>query len=235
LICLGILLLVAGGILLRGAVGLATPLRLTPAIIGLWCARAIGAGVGRSAIATWRGTADIAVANVVGSNISTSASSWVLPLIRPLTIWATRSLDTRHGVGDTHVRRGGRDRLVSGWTTLFLATYVGFTAYMVSLVRQRMSVGECRSLEAKSEAGRNRQPSTRAWVASPCSAQASFCSAAARRRRSPARWHCRGTRHDRARDRPDHVAAGTGLPEVVTSLVSSIRGRDDVAIGNVIG
>ena len=31
------------------------------------------------------------------------------------------------------------------------------------------------------------------------------------------------------------VAAGTGLPEVVTSLVSSVRGRDDVAIGNVIG
>lgn len=31
------------------------------------------------------------------------------------------------------------------------------------------------------------------------------------------------------------VAAGTGLPEVVTSLVSSYRGRDDVAIGNVMG
>ena len=31
------------------------------------------------------------------------------------------------------------------------------------------------------------------------------------------------------------VAAGTGLPEVVTSLVSSVRGRDDIAIGNVIG
>ena len=31
------------------------------------------------------------------------------------------------------------------------------------------------------------------------------------------------------------VAGGTRLPEVVTSLVSSIRGRDDVAIGNVIG
>jgi cation:H+ antiporter len=31
------------------------------------------------------------------------------------------------------------------------------------------------------------------------------------------------------------VAAGTGLPEVVTSIVSSFRGRDDVAIGNVIG
>jgi cation:H+ antiporter len=31
------------------------------------------------------------------------------------------------------------------------------------------------------------------------------------------------------------VSAGTGLPEVVASLVSSIRGRSDVAIGNVIG
>ena len=31
------------------------------------------------------------------------------------------------------------------------------------------------------------------------------------------------------------VAAGTGLPEVVASMVSSIRGRGDVAIGNVIG
>jgi cation:H+ antiporter len=31
------------------------------------------------------------------------------------------------------------------------------------------------------------------------------------------------------------VSAGTGLPEVVSSLVSSVRGRSDVAIGNVIG
>jgi cation:H+ antiporter len=31
------------------------------------------------------------------------------------------------------------------------------------------------------------------------------------------------------------VSVGTGLPEVVASLVSSIRGRSDVAIGNVIG
>jgi len=31
------------------------------------------------------------------------------------------------------------------------------------------------------------------------------------------------------------VSAGTGLPEVVASLVSSVRGRSDIAIGNVIG
>jgi cation:H+ antiporter len=31
------------------------------------------------------------------------------------------------------------------------------------------------------------------------------------------------------------VSAGTGLPEVVASVVSAIRGRSDIAIGNVIG
>lgn len=31
------------------------------------------------------------------------------------------------------------------------------------------------------------------------------------------------------------VAIGTSLPEIVTSAVASYRGRDDVAIGNVIG
>ena len=31
------------------------------------------------------------------------------------------------------------------------------------------------------------------------------------------------------------VSIGTSLPEIITSLVSSLRGRSDVAIGNVIG
>lgn len=31
------------------------------------------------------------------------------------------------------------------------------------------------------------------------------------------------------------MAAGTSLPEIVTSLVSVARGRDDVALGNVVG
>src|SRR5690606_6319909 len=31
------------------------------------------------------------------------------------------------------------------------------------------------------------------------------------------------------------VAAGTSLPEVATSLIASIRGQRDIAIGNVVG
>jgi cation:H+ antiporter len=72
LIALGIALLVLGGeVLLRGAVGLATLLRLTPAVIGLTVVAA-GTSVPElavSGVAALQGQTDIAVANVVGSNI----------------------------------------------------------------------------------------------------------------------------------------------------------------------
>ena len=72
LVLLGLVLLVIGGeALLRGAVGLATLLRLTPAVIGLTVVAA-GTSVPElavSAIAAIQGKTDIAVANVVGSNI----------------------------------------------------------------------------------------------------------------------------------------------------------------------
>ena len=80
LIALGIILLVAGGeTLLRGAVGLATLLRLTPAVIGLTVVAA-GTSVPElavSGVAAYQGKVDIAVANVIGSKLSlTSRSSW---------------------------------------------------------------------------------------------------------------------------------------------------------------
>ena len=72
LVLLGLVLLVIGGeALLRGAVGLATLLRLTPAVIGLTVVAA-GTSVPElavSAIAAIQGKTDIAVANAVGSNI----------------------------------------------------------------------------------------------------------------------------------------------------------------------
>src|SRR3712207_1811715 len=71
-IVVGLILLVAGGeVLLRGAVGLATLARVTPAVIGLTVVAA-GTSVPElavSATAAVRGSTDIAVGNVVGSNI----------------------------------------------------------------------------------------------------------------------------------------------------------------------
>jgi cation:H+ antiporter len=90
LIAFGIVLLVGGGeILLRGAVGLATLLRLTPAVIGLTVVAA-GTSVPElavSGVAAYQGNSDIAVANVVGSNIfNITIILGGCALIRPLSI-----------------------------------------------------------------------------------------------------------------------------------------------------
>lgn len=69
---IGLVLLVVGGeALLRGAVALATLMRLTPAVIGLTVVAA-GTSVPElpvSLFAGLRGSSDISVGNVVGSNI----------------------------------------------------------------------------------------------------------------------------------------------------------------------
>ncbi len=79
LVLLGVLLLVGGGeALLRGAVGLAQKFRLTPAVIGLTVVAA-GTSVPElavSALAAMRGAPDLAVGNVVGSNLVTLPGSW---------------------------------------------------------------------------------------------------------------------------------------------------------------
>src|SRR6187200_2032110 len=90
LIVLGLLLLVAGGeSLLRGAVGIATLARLTPAVIGLTVVAA-GTSVPElavSATAALQGKVDITVGNVVGSNIFNATFILGLAaLINPLVI-----------------------------------------------------------------------------------------------------------------------------------------------------
>src|SRR5574338_313279 len=75
---IGLVLLAFGGdLLLRGAVGLAHSFKLTPAIIGLTVVAA-GTSVPElavSMVAAWNGKPDIAVGNVVGSNIFNIAAT----------------------------------------------------------------------------------------------------------------------------------------------------------------
>jgi cation:H+ antiporter len=88
---LGLLLLAAGGeALLRGAVGLATQLRLAPAVIGLYSGRRRTSRFPNSPSVPsrrHRGSADIAVANVVGSNIfNISVIVGLCAVLRPMPI-----------------------------------------------------------------------------------------------------------------------------------------------------
>lgn len=244
LIVLGLLLLVLGGeILLRGAVAIATLLRLTPAIIGLTVVAA-GTSVPEMAVGVFaavEGNTDIAVGNVVGSNIFNIAFIIGLAaLIRPLVITGnTIKLEYPVMALVTLMCLAVCQDGIINWldAVLFLSMYVGFTAYMVSLVRQQMSAAEARKFSGEVEALAEPAGRHLGALASLAlivlgsillagGAQSTVVGAVAVAQELGLSERVIGL---------TIVAMGTSLPEVVTSLVASYRGRDDVAIGNVIG
>jgi cation:H+ antiporter len=243
LIVLGIVLLVLGGeALLRGAVGLATILRLTPAVIGLTVVAA-GTSVPElavSASAAYQGKADIAVANVVGSNIfNITVIVGLCALIRSVSItgntikleYPVLALVTLLCL--VIMQDGEINRLDAA---LCLAVYVGFTAYLVSLVRQQVTLVESQELTAEvveltPQATRPRGRVCVLLVA----AGAVLLTGGAHATVTGAADLARLLGWSERMIGLTIVSAGTGLPEVVASVVSSARGRSDIAIGNVIG
>lgn len=229
----GMLLLVGGGeALLRGAVGLAQLAKLTPAVIGLTVVAA-GTSVPElavSLVAAWEGQQAVAVGNVVGSNIfNIAAILGLTALLRPFIVgrdtikieFPFLAFVTALCIAlcyDGEVSRS--DGL------LFIALYCGFTAYLVTLVRRRVS--------GESTAGPESAP--------PPYLCAIYLTIGIALLAYGASITVDGAvRLGRLLGMSEHiigltiVAIGTSLPEVVTSLVSAFRGRADVAIGNVIG
>lgn len=243
LIVLGIVLLVVGGeTLLRGAVGLAALLRLTPAVIGLTVVAA-GTSVPElavSGIAVYQGKPDIAVANVVGSNIFNIAFILgMCALIRPLAItgntirleYPVLALVTLLCL--VIAQDGEINRLDAA---LCLAVYVGFTAYLVSLVRQQVTAAEAQELKAEVKELTPSEERPRAWVClALVSGGAALLAGGAHATVTGAADLARLLGWSERVIGLTIVSIGTGLPEAVASLVSSVRGRSDVAIGNVIG
>ena len=243
LMAVGVALLVLGGeTLLRGAVGLATLLRLTPAVIGLTVVAA-GTSVPElavSAIAAHQGKSDIAVANVVGSNIfNIAVIVGMCALIRPIAITGNTTrleypvLALVTLLCYVIARDGTISRLDA---SLVLAVYVGFTAYLLRLVRQQVTASEARELGAAVRELSPPQHPPRTWVClALVGAGVALLGAGAHSTVTGAVGVARVLGWSERLIGLTIVSAGTGLPEVVASLVSSARGRSDVAIGNVIG
>ena len=246
LIILGIVLLLAGGeTLLRGAVGLATLLRLTPAVIGLTVVAA-GTSVPElavSATAALQGKTDIAVANVVGSNIfNITVILGLCAVICPLAI-----------TGNTIKLEYPVLAVVTllcvvvaqdGWigrldAALFLCIYVAFTLYLVALVRKQVSASEARELTTEVNEltpAVSAVPRPRAWIClALVGAGAALLGGGAHSTVTGAVQLARLLGWSERMIGLTIVSIGTGLPEVAASLVSSVRERGDVAIGNVIG
>jgi len=240
LIGVGLVLLGGGGeALLRGAVALASLLRLPPAIIGL---TVVAAGTSLpelsvSVLAGLRNQPDIAVGNVVGSNIfNITFILGVCALIRPLAITGN-SIRLEYpvlAVVTLMTLALAQDGVLNGLDGLLcLVIYVLFTIYMVTLVRGQVGETEEGELAAEVQelASRPRLLSSLGWIGMGVITLGVGASLTVNGSIGLARLAGLSERVIGL----TIVAAGTSLPEVVASLVSTIRGRDDIAIGNVIG
>ncbi len=238
----GLALLVFGGeALVRGAGGIALLLRVTPAVVGL---TVVAAGTSmpelvvsvRAAVA---GSPGLAMGNIVGSNIfNIAAILGIVALVRPLRIggntvrleWPVMFL----AAVQLHLlaRDGLLDRLEGAFLALAI---VAFTAYSVWIARRAGTAEQSEFAESARTPGG--APGRAAWlrnvgaVVVGVAALAVGASLLVRGSVSLARtWGVSETVIGLT-----IVAAGTSTPELVTSLVAAFRGRDDVAVANVVG
>lgn len=227
--------------MLRGAVGLARLMRLSPAVIGLTVVAA-GTSVPElavSLVAAGEGRTDLVVGNVVGSNIfNLTVVVGLAALIRPATIGGTTiTLEYPVLLLVTLGFAALADRpSISRFDGVFLmAGYVAFTAYAESLVRGQLTSDERQELAAETQA---RTPvGRRSWLVSAALVAGGSALLAIGADRTVAGAITIG----QALGMSDRligltvVGIGTGLPEIVTSAVASFRGHSDVAVGNVVG
>jgi len=234
---LGLVLLVAGGeVLVRGASALAAAFRISPLVIGLTVV-AFGTSapeLGVSLQAALTGNADVAIGNVVGSNIVNllvvlGASAIVAPLIVssqlirldvPLMILAcigmwVSSLDGVISRGEGAVM------------------FVSLLVYIVYSIR----ASRRETVEVAEQAGEGAESGIKHLAI-----QAGLLIGGLVMLSFGARFLVEGAIAIATSLGVSQlvigltvVAVGTSLPEVVTSLVAAYRGQRDIAVGNVVG
>ncbi|MDP3811693.1 MAG: calcium/sodium antiporter [Hydrogenophaga sp.] len=238
----GLLALVVGAsLLVRGASKLALSYGISPLVVGLTVV-AFGTSAPEVAVsvgAALDGRVDIAVGNVVGSNIFNvllilGVSALIVPLVVniqlirqevPIMIGASLlllllSLDGQIGLLDS---------------ALLLALLVAYTAFLVVQSRRETRAAQDEYTEAL-------KPATAAtWDRSPL-VQIGLIIAGLGALVLGAQWLVEAAvTFAKALGVSDLVigltivAAGTSLPEVATSITAAIKGERDIAVGNVVG
>lgn len=240
LFAIGLVLLVKGADwLVKGASQVAAAAGVSSLVIGLTVV-AFGTSAPELAVsvqAAWRGDADMAVGNVVGSNLFNvlviiGLSAAIVPLVVaqqlvrrdvPLMIFVSVAL-----LGMAVDGRIGR---LDG--AMLFAGIVGYTVYVV-----RASRRESKAVEAEYEAefggeAAKKEPMWKSvglivlglamlvkgsdWLVGGAVAFAEWLQI------------------DKVVISLTIVSAGTSLPEVATSLTAALKGERDIAVGNVVG
>lgn len=239
LLLAGLVLLILGAeALVRGASRLAAAAGITPLIVGLTVV-AFGTSAPELAVSTGSalaGQAGIAVGNVVGSNIFNVLFILGLSaLIVPLTVSAQLiRLDVPIMIGCSVALLGlGLDgRLSRPEGALLFGALLTYTALLINQGRRQTAAG--RTADSQAGVGPARPVS---WPANAAlvvgglgllvlGSQWLVGSAVAIAQALGVSELVVGL---------TVVAAGTSMPEVVTSLVAAVRGERDIAVGNVVG
>lgn len=231
-------LAVGGEFLVRGAVAVALRLHITPAVVGL---TVVAAGTSMpelvvSVMASLRGNPDVAIGNVLGSNIfNLGFVLGTCALIVPLP--ATRSAARIEypflvavTLGSIVVMLGGINRVEGA---MLLGLLVAFLWFMIRRAR--------RDPEARAEAQAlldAEGPSSGARFL----LDIAFLVGGFVALRYGAAWVVEGATSIAASMGVSQrvigltvVAMGTSLPEFASSLVAAARGRTDLAVGNIVG
>lgn len=235
-------LVVGGEFLVRGASRLAAALGVPSVVIGLTVV-AFGTSTPELAVslkAAWSGNADIAVANVVGSNVFNVL--FILggcALLSPLVIHSqmiSREVPIMVGVS-LLLFAFGANGTISHWEGGLL--FVGIVAYTTWLVREALAKKrENRRLEKEFEQELAPVKNSR----SPLAISLALVAGGLAVVMLGADWLVTGAvRMAQSLGVSDTVigltivAAGTSLPEVVASVMATIKGERDIAVGNVVG
>lgn len=248
LVVLGLILLAGGGeALVRAATTIAEMAGVTPAVVGLTVV-AMGTSLPEltvSVMAALEGQPDLAVGNVVGSNIFNIAGALgVTAIVVSLPVHGNAVrlewpfMFVASVICLLLSRDAYLDRLEGGF---FLVSLALFTAYTVRLARRDVGPAEARELaeavEARDiDASPPRRGPPRAFVTLlVLGVGLAALVAGGRFLVDGASTLARIAGLTERVIGLTIVAAGTGAPELATSLVAAWRGRTDVAVANMIG
>lgn len=236
----GLVLLVVGAEgLVRGASRLAGAMGISPLIIGLTVV-AFGTSAPELAVSlqsTLQGQADIAVGNVVGSNIFNvlfilGVSALIIPLVVDQQLIR---LDVPLLIGVSFLAWWmSADGVLERWEGALL--FAGLITYIVFLVRKSRRESQSVQEEYAGEYSATVQ-GWQGWVINLALVVVGLGLLV-----WGSRWMVAGaTSLARALGLSELVigltivAVGTSLPEVATSVLAAIRGERDIAVGNAIG
>lgn len=237
----GLVLLIGGAeILVRGATRLATALGISPLVIGLTVV-AFGTSAPELAVtiqSAWVGQSDIALGNIVGSNICNILFILGLSaLITPLVVSQKLiRLDVPLMIGLSFLMWFmGLDGLINRWDgAILFAGIIIYTTWSIMQSRQEnRKIQEEYAQEYGTQAGHS--PGQLLWYVVLVVAGLILLTIGSNWLVDGAIAIARALGVSELLIGLTIIAVGTSLPEVAASVMASVKGERDIAVGNVIG